>query len=92
MIEPMLFASPADFDLWLMQHGASKAEIWLKLAKKAAAIQTLNYAQALDVALCHGWIDGVKMLTMMSIFCNASARAWHPVHGQKLTATRLRFC
>jgi uncharacterized protein YdeI (YjbR/CyaY-like superfamily) len=60
MVEPVLFSSPEAFEQWLLRHGATEKEIWLKLAKKAALVQTLNYAQAVDVALCFGWIDGVK--------------------------------
>ncbi len=56
----ILFADGAAFDLWLREHHDSANKIWLKLAKKAAVVQTLNYAQALDIALCHGWIDGIK--------------------------------
>lgn len=60
MVDAVLFKNAEAFEFWLEQHGKSKTEIWLKLAKTPAAEQSLNYAQALDVALCHGWIDGVK--------------------------------
>ena len=36
------------------------AGVWLKIAKKATGISTVTYAEALDVALCYGWIDGQK--------------------------------
>jgi uncharacterized protein YdeI (YjbR/CyaY-like superfamily) len=60
MTDSVLFETSDDFETWLDQNGKSAPDIWLRLAKKAAARQTLTYAQALDVALCHGWIDGVK--------------------------------
>ncbi len=60
MPEPILFLSTQEFEKWLTQFGKSETEIWLKLAKKSAAEQTLNYAQAVEVALCFGWIDSVK--------------------------------
>ena len=60
MADPVIFASGKSFDAWLLRDGNEASEIWLRLAKKAAHEQTLNYAQALEVALCHGWIDGVK--------------------------------
>jgi uncharacterized protein YdeI (YjbR/CyaY-like superfamily) len=42
-------------------HGiADHPGIWLKIAKKASGIPTVTYAQALDEALCHGWIDGQR--------------------------------
>jgi len=44
---------------WLARHGASAAGVWLVLAKKGATAPTsLTYAQALEQALCHGWVDG----------------------------------
>jgi uncharacterized protein YdeI (YjbR/CyaY-like superfamily) len=60
LADRVIFASSEAFDVWLVRHGSNASEIWLRLAKKAASEQTLNYAQALEVALCHGWIDGVK--------------------------------
>lgn len=52
------FADAAAFEAWLAaQPGASKG-LWLKLAKKGAAIASLSKAEAIDAALCHGWIDG----------------------------------
>jgi uncharacterized protein YdeI (YjbR/CyaY-like superfamily) len=57
---PLLeFESAAAFAAWLDAHpGAPGA--WLKIAKKGAARPTISYAEALDVALCFGWIDGQK--------------------------------
>ena len=60
MADPVIFVSSEALDGWLLRHGSDASEIWLRLAKKAAREQTMNYAQALEVALCHGWIDGVK--------------------------------
>jgi uncharacterized protein YdeI (YjbR/CyaY-like superfamily) len=57
--QPVLFfATPADLEDWLEEHGEASDGIWLKFAKKASGIQSVVYAEALDVALCHGWIDG----------------------------------
>lgn len=43
-----------------MKHGASSGGVWLQLAKKGAPLTSVSYAEALEVALCHGWIDGQK--------------------------------
>lgn len=56
----LAFRSRDDFDSWLEQEGPPSAGIWLKLAKKDAAIASITYEQALDAALCFGWIDGQK--------------------------------
>lgn len=60
MVEPVLFATVEEFSTWLKENGKLENEIWLQLAKKISSQPTLNYRQALDVALCYGWIDGIK--------------------------------
>lgn len=54
------FASAAAWEAWLADKHARAAGVWLKIAKKNSGIATVTYAQALDVALCFGWIDGQK--------------------------------
>lgn len=54
------FASEAAFEKWLRAHHAREPEIWLRIYKKGTGSPTVTYAQALDVALCWGWIDGIK--------------------------------
>jgi uncharacterized protein YdeI (YjbR/CyaY-like superfamily) len=56
----MSFGSTDAWDAWLAAHHADSPGIWLKIAKKGAAGTTISYSDALDVALCHGWIDGQK--------------------------------
>ena len=61
MAEPELaFASATDWNAWLQKHHASSPGLWLKLAKKGAGIASVTYAEALEVALAWGWIDGQK--------------------------------
>jgi uncharacterized protein YdeI (YjbR/CyaY-like superfamily) len=45
---------------WLDENHATSAGLWLRLAKKASGIPSVSYDQALEVALCYGWIDGQK--------------------------------
>jgi uncharacterized protein YdeI (YjbR/CyaY-like superfamily) len=54
------FASQDDWETWLDAHHQTSKGLWLKIAKKDSGIDSVNYAEALDVALCHGWIDGQK--------------------------------
>ena len=54
------FASQKDWETWLDEHHRTSKGLWLKIAKKDSGIDSVDYAQALDVALCHGWIDGQK--------------------------------
>ncbi|MBT2746535.1 YdeI/OmpD-associated family protein [Lysobacter sp. ISL-50] len=53
------FEDSAAFERWLEARSDAKG-VWLKIAKKGQTVVTVNYEQALDVALCHGWIDGLK--------------------------------
>jgi len=43
---------------WLSRHGSAQKGLWLKLAKKGNAAPSVTHAQAIETALCHGWIDG----------------------------------
>jgi len=56
---PLLaFADARAFDAWLQSQGPMAPGLWLKLAKKGAPERTLTKSEAIDAALCHGWIDG----------------------------------
>ena len=54
------FASAEKFEAWLGRNHASSSGLWLKLAKKGSGTKTVSYAEAVEVALCYGWIDGQK--------------------------------
>ena len=54
------FASRDAWAAWLDEHHATSDGVWLKIAKKGSGIETVSYAEALDAALCYGWIDGQK--------------------------------
>jgi uncharacterized protein YdeI (YjbR/CyaY-like superfamily) len=58
--EPAIFfSSPADFRRWLEENHATARELWLGFYKKGARRAGLSYAEAVDEALCYGWIDGL---------------------------------
>jgi uncharacterized protein YdeI (YjbR/CyaY-like superfamily) len=54
------FDDPAAWEAWLAGQHAVSAGVWLKIAKKGSGLASISYAEALDVALCYGWIDGQK--------------------------------
>lgn len=54
------FRSEAAFEKWLSANHARETELWLKIHKKDSGLPTVTYKEALDVALCWGWIDGLK--------------------------------
>ncbi len=53
-------ASAQEWEAWLEEQHETAKGLWLKIAKKAAGIETVSYPEALEVALCYGWIDGQK--------------------------------
>lgn len=57
----MHFTSGPDWEEWLKSNHAESEGIWMKLAKKNSPIGSVSYADAVDIALCYGWIDSQKM-------------------------------
>ena len=54
------FDSESAWETWLEENHDTSQGLWLKLGKKSAKEPSINYAQALGIALCFGWIDGQK--------------------------------
>jgi uncharacterized protein YdeI (YjbR/CyaY-like superfamily) len=54
------FRTEAAFAKWLRANHTRETELWLKVHKKGSGLPTVTCAQALDVALCWGWIDGIR--------------------------------
>lgn len=57
-VEFLDFPDPAAWDSWIRANAASHAEAWLRIARQHSGIATIAIADAADVAMCHGWIDG----------------------------------
>src|SRR6202042_625110 len=58
--EVVSFADASAWSKWLAQHHGSSSGVWLKIAKKASKAISVTYADALEVGLAWGWIDGQK--------------------------------
>jgi uncharacterized protein YdeI (YjbR/CyaY-like superfamily) len=56
--EVLTFAGPVELDAWLAAHPDRTEGIWLRIARRGSDLSTVTYAEAVEVALCHGWIDG----------------------------------
>jgi uncharacterized protein YdeI (YjbR/CyaY-like superfamily) len=54
------FRTEAAFAAWMKANHARETEVWLKIHKKGSGLPTVTNTQALDVALCWGWIDGIR--------------------------------
>lgn len=54
------FATQADLEAWLSENHGRSPGVWLAIAKKGASRRTVSYPEAIEAALCFGWIDGQK--------------------------------
>lgn len=59
-IEPVYFATPAEFRAWLQEHHATARELWVGYFKKASGRPSITWPESVDEALCFGWIDGLR--------------------------------
>ena len=59
-MELLAFASKDEFEAWLEEQHATADGVWVKVAKKGTGIPSVHPPEALDVALCFGWIDGQR--------------------------------
>jgi uncharacterized protein YdeI (YjbR/CyaY-like superfamily) len=85
------FATPRALETWLAKNHAKAAGVWLRFAKKGSSQTSVTYAEALDVALCYGWIDGQKAKgddeTWLQKFTPRSKRSiWSKINRDKALA------
>lgn len=67
-------ADPAAWERWLEEHAEHSDGVWLKIAKKATGLRTVTHPEALEVALCFGWIDGQRAAHDESFFLQRFTR------------------
>lgn len=60
MTEPRFFLGPSEFRKWLQENGQQARELLVGFNRVASGKGGLTYREALDEALCFGWIDGVR--------------------------------
>ncbi len=88
---PMLLCeSQHKWDAWLKEHHATSPGIFLQIAKKGSDIVSVSYTEALEVALCYGWIDGQKRALDSKFFLQKFTHRrpksiWSKVNTQKAT-------
>ena len=83
------FSSEAKWEAWLEKNHSLQSNIWIKIAKKKSGIPTVTYFEALDVALCYGWIDSTRRALdedyFMQYFCPRRAKSnWSVVNKNKV--------
>lgn len=87
----LLFETQRDWEAWLEVHHADAPGVWLQIAKKATDKPSVSYAEALDSALCYGWIDGQKASLddahwLQKFTPRRPKSAWSRVNSEKATA------
>ena len=90
--KPILqLASPEEWEAWLDAEHAGSDGVWLKFAKKGSGVTTVLYPEALDVALCFGWIDS-QVMTLDERFYlqkftpRRSKSKWSKINVEKIAA------
>ncbi|NTU78426.1 MAG: bacteriocin-protection protein [Chloroflexales bacterium] len=56
----VFFATPAAFEAWLEEHHTAARELWVGYYKKGSGQPSITWPESVDVALCFGWIDGLR--------------------------------
>ncbi len=77
------------WEAWLEEHHASAPDVWLRIAKKGSGLASLSIGEALDGALCFGWIDGQRRglddVSFLQRYCPRRARStWSQVNVEKV--------
>ena len=86
-----LFKSKQDWAAWLEKNHRKGTGLWLRLAKKESGLRSVSYKEALEVALCYGWIDGQKRpeseQTWLQRFLSRSSKSiWSKINREKALA------
>lgn len=85
------FKDSKAFEKWLKQNHAKSDGVWMKFAKVKSGIKSVNYTQALDVALCYGWIDGLarkfdENYYLQKFTPRRSRSIWSAINKKKVAA------
>jgi uncharacterized protein YdeI (YjbR/CyaY-like superfamily) len=85
------FATQAAWAEWLEKNHGSSGGLWLRLAKKGSDLRSLTYGEALEVALCYGWIDGQKRgesehAWLQRFLARAPNSVWSRINREKAVA------
>jgi len=89
--EILQFETAEAWEAWLVDNARTSSGVALKLAKKGSSFSTPSHAEALDVALCHGWIDGVRNrldddFFLQTFMPRTKRSTWSQVNRDKVAA------
>ena len=87
-LQVKLFKNKGDWATWLDKNQAISLGLWLRIAKKSSDIKLVAYAEALEIAICYGWINGQKKtcdeFTWLQKFTPRGARSiWSAINREK---------
>ncbi|PBQ33727.1 bacteriocin-protection protein, YdeI/OmpD-associated family [Sphingobacteriaceae bacterium] len=93
LLPTLEFKTTKTFESWLEKNHENSAGLWLKVYKKDSGQKTISYAEALEVALCYGWIDAQKKsydeVAWLQKFCPRKTKSiWSKInteHVERLT-------
>ncbi|MEV0116569.1 YdeI/OmpD-associated family protein [Streptomyces sp. NPDC050844] len=90
-LKVMTCADRAELEAWLEEHHAGSPGVWVKLAKKGSGVASVTAAEVIDVALCHGWIDGQRksyddIYYLQKITPRRPRSLWSKVNREKVAA------
>ncbi len=85
------FKSKQDWAIWLDENHRTSTGLWLRLAKKSSDLRSVTYKDALEVALCYGWIDGQKKpesdaAWLQRFLPRSSKSLWSKINREKALA------
>jgi uncharacterized protein YdeI (YjbR/CyaY-like superfamily) len=91
LTEFISFQDGAAWESWLREHHEHESGVWLKIAKKASGVASVNIADALDIALSYGWIDSHrkeydKQFFLQKYTPRRSRSSWSKVNVDKVEA------
>ena len=89
--EVHVFTSAGEWHSWLKKHHAKNSGVWLRIGKKNSSFVTISYDEAVETALCHGWIDAIRKsydgLSFVQRFTPRKPRSiWSQVNRNRVIA------
>lgn len=89
--EVHVFTSAGEWHSWLKKHHAKNSGVWLRIGKKNSGLVTISYDEAVETALCHGWIDAIRKsydgLSFVQRFTPRKPRSiWSQVNRNRVIA------
>jgi uncharacterized protein YdeI (YjbR/CyaY-like superfamily) len=87
----LLFKDEKAWAAWLEKNHQTSAGVWMKVAKKASGVESVSYPEALEVAICYGWIDGQKRpenerTWLQKFLPRAEKSIWSKINREKALA------